>query len=370
MSLRNLTRRLRSRMGLFGLTVAAPTLCAAIYFGAVASDIYVSESRFVVRAAEQPAGAGGLGALFKGFSTAGSENVLFVRDYVLSREVMRDVDADLKVRAAFGKGDVFSRFPAPWHRDSYEEFVDYYQDHVRVEADPLSSVGVVTVSGFAPADVQALNAKLLAKAEARVRELNAQIRRDSLDVAERELGRAQKRMADAESKLASYRVSKGVMDPERQAGIELQGEQELNARLVAARARYSQVQSIAPQSPQLPALAAEVSALSRAVGAVRSSVTGGRNSRAMASEEFQTLQLEREIAAKTLAAASEALVRARVETERRHLYLETVSAPSRPDDALYPKRLQSILATFLIGLVLWGIASLTLTGVREHREGA
>lgn len=359
-------KRLPLRSRLFAATVALPTLCAALYFGAVASDVYVSESRFVVRAAEQPEGMGGFGALFKGFSTAGSEQVLLVRDYVLSREVMRDVDRDLKVRESFGRGDVFSRFPAPWTSNSYEEFVDYYQQHVKVEADPQSSVGVLTVRGFDPAKVQALNATLLGKARDRIRELNAQIRTDSLKIAERELERAQERLGTAESKLASYRVNKGVMDPERQAGLELESEQAIRGQLIAAQARYNQIRAIAPQSPQLPALAAEVGALRSAAVQAKWAVTGGSSSRAIASETFQQLQLEREIAAKTLAAASDAMVRARVEAERRHLYLEAVSAPSKPDDALYPKRLQSILSVFLIGLVLWGIASLGLTGVREH----
>ena len=45
--------RLRSRMGWQGLSfltaVLAPTLCASIYYGLIASDRYVAEAQFVVR---------------------------------------------------------------------------------------------------------------------------------------------------------------------------------------------------------------------------------------------------------------------------------------------------------------------------------
>jgi capsule polysaccharide export protein KpsE/RkpR len=34
---------------IFALTVLLPTLLAALYFGLMASDVYIAESRFVVR---------------------------------------------------------------------------------------------------------------------------------------------------------------------------------------------------------------------------------------------------------------------------------------------------------------------------------
>ena len=50
---------------LFLFTVALPTALAVLYFGVVASDVYISESRFVVRSPDRQA-ATGLGALLKG----------------------------------------------------------------------------------------------------------------------------------------------------------------------------------------------------------------------------------------------------------------------------------------------------------------
>ena len=42
--------------------------------------------------------------------------------------------------------------------------------------------------------------------------------------------------------------------------------------------------------------------------------------------------------------------------------------PSLPDIAMEPKRMRSILATFVLGLVAWGILSMLLAGVREHQD--
>ena len=60
--LSGLQRRLRGMGPLFWLTVVVPTVLATLYFGFLASDVYVSESRYVVRSPEKPQ-KGGLGLL-------------------------------------------------------------------------------------------------------------------------------------------------------------------------------------------------------------------------------------------------------------------------------------------------------------------
>jgi capsular polysaccharide transport system permease protein len=39
-----------------------------------------------------------------------------------------------------------------------------------------------------------------------------------------------------------------------------------------------------------------------------------------------------------------------------------------PDVAQEPRRLRSVAATFILGLVAWGILSMLLAGVREHQD--
>jgi len=47
--------------------------------------------------------------------------------------------------------------------------------------------------------------------------------------------------------------------------------------------------------------------------------------------------------------------------------VERIVQPSHPDKPLEPRRLRGILVTFLLGLVAWGILSMLLAGVREHK---
>jgi hypothetical protein len=48
----------RKMSPLFWICVVVPTLLSILYFGLFASDVYVSESRFVVRSPDKPASSG------------------------------------------------------------------------------------------------------------------------------------------------------------------------------------------------------------------------------------------------------------------------------------------------------------------------
>jgi capsular polysaccharide transport system permease protein len=69
-----------------------------------------------------------------------------------------------------------------------------------------------------------------------------------------------------------------------------------------------------------------------------------------------------------LAAAQANLDNVRSEAQRQQVYLERIAQPSLPDKAQEPRRLRSVLATLMMGLVTWGVLGLLLAGVREHQD--
>ena len=98
-------------------------------------------------------------------------------------------------------------------------------------------------------------------------------------------------------------------------------------------------------------------------------ISGGSNNSITAqAAAYQRLFLENELAEKQLAAAIASLESAKAEADRQQLYLEVVSQPSKPDLALKPQRFYNIIATLVIGLMLYGIISLLTASVREHKN--
>lgn len=359
------------RLGnLFWLTVVIPTALATLYFGFFASDVYVSESRYVVRSPERTQKTG-LGVLLgsAGFSTA-SEEVRAAQGFIGSRDALRAINKDEFARKAWGNesASIFDRFnPFGW-AGSFEDLYKFYGNKVDVQYDAETGITTLTARAFRPEDAQAINTRLLEKSEQLVNELNSRGNLNLVRYAEREVKEAKAQASLAALELASYRNRAGVIDPERQATVQLQMISKLQDELIGARMQLLQLSRVAAQNPQIPVLKVRISGLEKAIEEQLGAIAGNNGSLSEAAAEYQRLQVQREFADQQLGLSLAALQDARNEARRQVAYLERVAQPSLPDDALEPRRMRGIISTLLIGLVAWGVLSMLMAGVREHKE--
>ncbi|PUE13573.1 hypothetical protein B9Z48_15420 [Limnohabitans sp. WS1] len=359
---------------LFLATVVAPTMLAVLYFGLTASDVYTSESRFVVRSPERQS-MSALGSILKGAGFSRSQDDSYtVHDYALSRDALKEINATLDVGKAYGAStvDIFSRFGgldlSTGFDTSFEALHRYYQKKVELQHDSASSISTLRVHAYTAQDAQSINGKLLELSEALVNRLNERGRQDLIRFAAAEVAQAQAQAKAAALALSNYRNAKGVVDPERQATVQLQQVAKLQDEIIATTTQLAQLKTFTPQNPQIESLQLRVNTLRAEMVNETSKVTGGERSLANKAADFQRLALEREFADKQLASAMVSLEQARNEAQRKQVYLERIVAPSLPDKAMEPRRLRGVLSVFLLGLVAWGIASILLAGVREHKD--
>ena len=364
------TRAMKRINWLFMATVVIPTLLATLYFGLLASDVYVSQSQFVVRSTDKPA-ATGLGTLLKsvGFSNAGDE-IFATQDYVQSRDALRALNANGSVERAFAKPGVsiFDRFNGFGWEGSFEDLYDYYKDKVAVDQDTTTSITTLTVKAFSGEEALGFNRRLLEQAEGLVNRLNTRGQADLVQYAEREAAEAKQAGREASRALAAYRDQRGVIDPEKQATVQLQMVSKLQDELIGARTQLAQLRSLAPQNPQIPLLETRIASLTREIDVELGRVAGNSRSLSSTAVQYQRLQLEREYADRRLAAAMTSLQDARNEARRKQAYVERIVQPNLPDEAAEPRRLRGILATLIVGLIAYAIASMLLAGIREHKD--
>jgi len=353
---------------LFCATVVLPTLAAIFYFGFIAADVYISESRFVVRSPERST-ASPLGMLLKGTGfTRSQDDSYTVQDFMLSRDALRALDEKLKLRAAYNKGDMFSRFPGLDWDDSFENMHRYYQKMVGVQLDPVSSIATVTVRAFSTEEAQQINQHLLEMSEALVNQLNERGRQDMIRFAANEVALAENKAKLATLALARYRNEKGVIDPEKQSAIPLQQIAKLQDELIATKSQLAQLQLLTRENPQIPVLKQRIQMLETEIELESGRVAGGGRSLASKAAEFHRLALEKEFADKQLASALASLEQARNEAQRQQLYLERIAQPNLPDAAMEPRRLRTIFAIFVLGLIVWGVLSMLIAGIKEHQD--
>jgi capsular polysaccharide transport system permease protein len=368
--LRAVLRRLLGWNWLFLATVVLPTGAAALYFGALASDVYISESRFVVRS-PAVAPSSGLGGVLQGVGLArSSDDALAVHDYVLSRDALRQLEANMGLSRSFGAHEVdrLSRFAGIDPDDSFEALHRYYQRRVSIAVDGVSAISVLRTSAFSAQEALRMNQQLLEAGERLVNQLNERSRQDTLRQAAEELAQAEKRSRAAAAAIAQFRSDKAVFDPDRQSALQLQLISKLQDELIAARTQLAQVQELTRDNPQIQPLQRRIETLQREIAAETAKVIGPAQSLSGKSASFGLLETDRMLADKQLAAALVYLEQARREALRKQLYLERIVEPSLPDSAVEPRRLRGVAATFVLGLMAWGILSLLLAGVREHRH--
>jgi capsular polysaccharide transport system permease protein len=350
------------------LVVVIPTLLSVVYYGLIASDVYISESRYVVRSPDRPT-ANPLGMILSGGGFSNAQNDTYtVQDFVLSRDAMAALQDKLNLREAFARGDWFSSFPGLSFDSSNEHMHQYYQSRVQVRQDPITGIATLQVRAFTAQEAQLINQHLLQMGEELVNGLNERSRQDMIRFATNEVAQAESKAKEAALTLSTYRNRSGVLDVERQAAIPLQQIAKLQDELIATRSQLAQLQMLASSNPQIPVLRQRIDMLEAQIQREQSRVTGGGGSLASKAAEFQRLTLEQEFADRQLASALGSLEQARSEAQRQQLYLERIVQPNLPDAAMEPRRLRGVFTVLILGLIAWAVLVMVRAGVREHMD--
>ena len=368
--IRNLRARLRPRDNLFIATVIVPTLIGMIYFGLLASDVYVSESKFVVRSPEKPT-ASGLGVILQsaGFTNAFDE-VEASKEFINSRDALRMLNRNEAVRKAYTRPhvSVFDRFDPTGLYSSFESLYRYYLKRVSIQTNATTAVSSLSVRAYTPTDAQNFNRQLLQMAEATVNRLNIRGREDLVRYASLEVDEAKQSAQTAGVALAAFRNRSGILDPEQQATVQMQMISKLQDELIATRTQLLELRAFTPRNPQIPVFETRSASLEREINVQLGKIAGGRGSLAAGTAQYQRLLLESEFADKQLAAALGSLQEARNEARRKQAYVERIVQPNLPDAPTEPRRLRGILATFVLSLIAYGILRMLVAGLKEHAQ--
>src|SRR5947209_6935151 len=183
------------------LFVVLPTMAAAIYYGLIASPIYVSQSTFVIKSPSQKATPTvSLANLVQtsGLSS-GQEQTKEVLQYIRSRSAVHDLEAQTNVRGMYSNrgGDFLSRFPQFFGDSSFESLYIYYGSMVGADLEQDSGLAQLDVRAFTPRDAYDLNARLLNLSEALVNRLNQRAEGRGIAEAEQRVVQAEDRLRNA-----------------------------------------------------------------------------------------------------------------------------------------------------------------------------
>jgi capsular polysaccharide transport system permease protein len=352
----------------FWAIVGVPTLIAGVYFFAIASDLYFSEAKFIIRGPSKPP-ANAITAMLSSAGSLTSEDTFAVHEFIMSRDAVRKLEQanDLRSMLARPEGDFLSRFPGFlfWRKD-FEALYKAYGNFVSVEVDGNSGVSALHVKAYRPEDAQNITRALLSYSEQLINELNDRARQDALRTFKQEVETTEQRIAAIQTQLTAYRVKQKMLDPKTASTGPLALVGQLEGQLASSRSQLAEAIKNSPSSPQIPLIKTRITSLEKLIADERSKITGDSNSVAATLTEYERLDLQRQLAEKMLASAVGSLEAARLEAQRQQLYLETIALPNLPDYPIYPRRMISFATVVVSCCLVYGIAWLLIAGVREH----
>lgn len=356
--------------GLFWLTVILPTLLSAVYFSVFASNVFISESSFVVRSPNSQSSLSAVGALLQnvGFSRSQDDSYT-VQEYITSRNALKQLEKELPVRAYYEeRGDVLARFNSFGLSNSKEQFYQYFKKKETVNLDSVSGISTLQIRAFNAEDAQKINIELLKQGETLINRLNSRARKDTVKYAQQAVDEARKRVSETAEALSKYRVKNNIFDVQSQSEVKQNLISNLQSELIRVQTQLDQIQAISPDNPQVKALKTRQKSIKEEMRKQEKTVLGRGNSIANQTAEYQRLLLDDNLAQQQLTSAMTSLQNTKDQTDRQQLYLEVIAEPSKPDFAAEPNRWYNILATLIIGLIVYGIFSLLLASVREHKN--
>lgn len=350
----------------FCMIVLAPTLLAAVYFGVIASPLYVSEAHVTIRSTKQQSTSLVEAVVTQGTGVNLATETELVADYLRSRDLMNRVENQVGFRSRYARydADFFSRLEPDASR---EEAHDYFRNVVQV-SDAGSGLLEITVRAFSADDAHTVIQAAISAAEVVVNQLSDQAQADAITAAEAEVTTSFDRVTDALGAISAFQQAKGDIDPRRSAEAILAIVAGLETRLAEAQIERAELRSaLKPTAPAVRALNSRIAALQRELSQARGRLADNRGGDI--AEDVQAFDIEQkklELAERAYESALISRQTARQQAQNDRSYLVAYIPPSMPDVATEPKRLYKIATAFVVSLLAFGVGALIIGAIREH----
>lgn len=339
------------------------------YWLAFASDRYVSEANVIIRKTDSVgAPTFDLGMLVSGVASVDRANQLLLRDYLLSVDMLKKLDAvlDLRTHYSSSEHDLASRM---WFQDaSMEWFHRHYLSRVQVEFDEFSGVLRIKVQAYSPEMAQAITQQLVQEGERYMNVLGHEMAQVQVDFLVTQVDQAQGRFQQASQDLLNYQNKAGLLSPQATA-------ESINAIVAALESQRAQLQTQLASLPKsLDRDHPNIVMLKQALKAVDAQIKEEKLKLATPSggtlntyvEEFYRLEMNVQFTQELYKSSLSALEKGRIDATRMLEKVSVLQSATLPEYPMEPRRLYNSLVTLLLALILAGILKLLKSIVLDH----
>lgn len=342
-------------------------LLATLYWLLVASDRYVSEASVIIRKTDSVAApTPDLAMLIAGIAGVNRNDQLLLREYLLSVDMLKKLDAELNLKAHYGdwQRDWISRM---WLTDM-EWFHRHYLSRVAIEYDEYAGVLRIRAQAYEPKMAKAIVDLLLREGERYMNQIGHELAQTQVNFLTAQVDMAQLRFQQASQRLLAFQNKKGLLSPQTTA----ESLSVLIAKLEEQRAQLQTQLASLPKDldrdhPNIVMLRQSLAAVDRQIGEEKAKLANptGRTLN-ITMEEFQRLQMEVNFTQDLYKAALAALEKGRIDATRMLEKVSVLQTPTLAEYPMEPRRIYNAIVTLLFGLMLVGILKLLESIVLDH----
>lgn len=357
------------------VVIGLPTLLTGVYYTFFASDQYAASAHFVVRHRdENTAALSSLSILGLGTSaTSSTPDTMIVNDYMLSMQMIKDLAANLDLRALYdtGAADWPARLKPAWGEEavSDEQLLHYWQKMASVYYDTTTGLSVFEIRAFSAADAKEVADRVFALSEKLVNHLSERAQEDALSLARKEVETYRERAIASLDAMQAFQERAKQVDPQAFAAARSEIQATVERELTQVQSQLDIMRKSLPEdAPGIALLKDRLAVMQKQLNdeRVKSTVSDSGESAAAILNEFAKLRLENEFATQAYMSSLASLESARLEAIRKNFYLETFVRPHLPQVAAYPRAVLNTLLVGVVSFLVWAIGGLMVSAVREH----
>lgn len=340
------------------------------YWGVLASDRYVSEANVVLESPQIAMPSMDVTSLLSGSAGGSSGDMLLLRDYLLSVDMLRNIDrlVDFRKHYSGAGADIISSLGS--ENVPMEKLHEYYLKRVSVELDEYANVLRINVEAFTPEMAHQIAGLLLEEGEKHMNELGRRLAQEQVRFLEEQVDELSEKFNLARNDLLAYQNENGLISPAGTVESLSAVVAELDAKLANLQAQRTMLASYqSTNSPGMVKVASEIQAVRSQIDDERSRMAQQSGSALNAlSAKYQTLELKVQFALDSYSGALAALQNTRIEAARKLKQVSVLQSPTLPEYPMEPHRLYNIAAFSLLAIFIGLIAQMLLLIIRDHRD--
>ena len=347
-------------------------LLLSFYWLLIASDRYISESHIIIQRTDISGNTQGFDiSSLLGQSGSNRSDQMLLRDYLLSVDMLKKLDAKLNLKAHYSnrEHDIISRM---WSsKPSIEKFHAHYVARTHIDFDDYNGVLVIKSQAYDAKTANAITTILVQEGEQYMNRLAQNLARSQVVFLEEQVLDLGDKALSARQVVLEYQNKKGLVSPQAEAENLVTILAKLKQEKSELQTQKSALQAyLVASHPNIVMLDQKISSIDKQINQEQAKLTSINSGRSLnrTVEEYQRLELTAALAQDIYKSALMALEKGRIESLRTIKTVSVLQAPTFPEYPMQPRRIYNTIVSLLVSLLIAGVLHLLIAVIRDHKD--